>query len=146
RAWSRLDETPRQLVIELNADGTDYRVVGDGPQQEFVQSWQVLEGVLLDATHKLTRQEILDSWPADYERPSAMTLSRWLGRAVTQGLVLREGTGRRNDAFRYWLSGQEERWQNDPVAVLENNQLEALRLLQEQLAGAFVPPERRKGK
>ncbi|HYT91468.1 MAG TPA: AAA family ATPase [Gemmataceae bacterium] len=146
RAWSRLDETPRQLVVELNADGTDYRVVGDGPQQEFVQSWQVLEGVLLDATHKLTRQEILDAWPADFERPRSETLWRWLEQALTRGLVLRAGTGRRNDAFRYWLPGQEERWQNAPVAVLENNQREALRLLQEQRAGAFEPPGRRRGK
>ncbi|HYT89059.1 MAG TPA: AAA family ATPase [Gemmataceae bacterium] len=146
RAWSRLDETPRQLVIELNADGTDYRVVADRPQQEFAESWRVLEGVLLDATHKLTRQEILDGWPADHERPQAKTLWRWLEQALTRALVLREGTGRRNDAFRYWLPGQEERWQNDPLAALEQSGLEALRLLQEQPAGAFEPPHRRRRK
>ena len=144
RAWSRLDETPRQLVVELNAEGTDYRVVGDRPQQEFVQSWQVLEGVLLDATHKLTRQEILEGWPADYERPLAKTLWRWLEQALTRGLVLREGSGRRNDAFRYWLPGQEERWQNDPLAALERSEWEALRLLQEQLGTTEAPERRRK--
>src|SRR5207248_8723075 len=57
-AWSRYDETPRQLVIELNAAGTDYACLGD-IKEEAVQSlhsplWQVLAG----ARTKLTRREV----------------------------------------------------------------------------------------
>ena len=43
-----------------------------------------------------------------------MTLWRWLDRAVSQGLVCREGAGRKNDPYRYWLAEQEEQWLQDP--------------------------------
>ena len=33
-------------------------------------------------------------------------------QAVAQRLLLREGTGRKNDPHRFWLPGQEEKWQH----------------------------------
>jgi hypothetical protein len=70
--------------------------------------------VLEDASQKLTRAEVLAQWPADFVRPSAVVLWRWLDRAVKEGLVLVEGTGRRNKPFKYWLDGMEEVWKTDP--------------------------------
>src|SRR5207248_9518459 len=74
---------------------------------EFAAGWSVLRLVFEDAPEKLTRQAILEQWPADFEKPSAATLWRWLERAVTAGQVCMDGTGRRRAPFRYWLPGRE---------------------------------------
>jgi hypothetical protein len=128
RAWSRYDETPRQLVIELNAAGTDYLSHGDLAEEEFTRSWAALRAALEGAMNKQTREAILDCWPEE-DRPSPPTLWRWLERAVAQGLLCREGTGRKNDPYRYWLPGQEEKWRQDPIASLLLQQDEYLRAL-----------------
>jgi len=36
-----------------------------------------------------------------------------LNQATSNALVCREGTGKRNDPHRYWLRGQEEKWQGE---------------------------------
>ena len=113
-AYSRHRATPRRLVIELNAEGTDYAALGDYLGHEFEENWRVLAGVLEDTNKKLTRADILAQWPADYARPSPPALWRWLDRAVRDGLVLVEGTGRRKDPFKYWLKGIEAKWATDP--------------------------------
>src|SRR5262249_19946999 len=107
--------TPRRLVIELGADGRAYRAHGDFHEDEFDQGWQLLRGVLEDAQQRLTRRQILQQWPPDYPRPNDVTLWRWLERAVQQGQVLQDGTGRKNSRFRYWLPGQEAKWRADPL-------------------------------
>jgi hypothetical protein len=133
RAWSRHAQTPRELVIELNAEGTDYECLGDFKAEEFRQNWEQLRGVLEGAPRRLTRAEVLEAWPREGPRPSAVTLWRWLEQAVAAGLVCRDGDGRRNNPYRYWLAGQEERWAADPVAQLRQQQEEGIRLLQEQI-------------
>jgi hypothetical protein len=120
-AFSRHPETPTRLVIELTADGTDYAGRGDFANPEQADGWPVLLGVLEDAKDRLTRQQIRAQWPADYPRPDEITLWRWLDRAVVAGKVLRDGTGRRNEPFRYWLPGAEEQWANDPMTRLLNS-------------------------
>ncbi len=107
-AFSRHDDTPRHLLMELNAEGTDYAVLESGMEAPVGDGWPVVLQALAEAHHKLTRQEILDGWSGDYPRPEATTLWRWLGRAVAGGVVRQEGTGRPGDPFRYWLPGREE--------------------------------------
>jgi hypothetical protein len=131
-AWSRLEGTPRQRVIELNAEGTDYMAHGDFAQDEFAPAWSLLRRVLEGARDKLTRPEILRAWPEDEAAPSPATLRRWLGQAVGQGLVRRDGLGQNGDPFRYWLAEQEAKWAADPVWQLEHQQEEAVRMLKEQ--------------
>jgi hypothetical protein len=113
--YSRHRQTPRRVVIELTADGADYVSLGDDAGQEFADHWQVLLGVLEDATGKLTRAEVLARWPADFVKPSPMVVWRCLDRAVKEGRALVEGTGRRNKPFKYWLDGMEEVWKSDPL-------------------------------
>jgi hypothetical protein len=112
--YSRFAETSRRLVIELNADGTDYTALGDFDAPELDDNWQVLFQVLTDARHKLTRRQILAQWPQDYRKPEESTVWRWLQRAVRDGRVLQAGTGRKDDPFRFWLDGMEEVWRSDP--------------------------------
>jgi hypothetical protein len=132
QAFSRHDATPRQLVIELTADGTDYLAHGDFQEDDFVCHWQVLRRALETAPKKLTRSQIARRWPPGNEAVADITLWRWLDRAVTRGLLRKEGTGEKNDPYRYWLPGQEEKWK-EPAWVKE------LETLNAQLA-AFADP------
>jgi hypothetical protein len=116
-ALSRYDETPRQRVIELNAGGTDYVAHGSATEADFAAHWQILQGLLRQASGKQTRREILRQWPAE-ECPDGMTLYRWLRRAVSLGLLRQDGRGTRRDPFRYWLPEMEERWLKDPLSFL----------------------------
>jgi len=114
-ALSRHAETPRHLFLELNPQGTDYLRLPDDYDDDFQSHWQVLRLLLEDADHKLTRQEILAAWPADFPRPPSITLWRWLKRALERGLLSGEGTGSKSNPFRYWLSYIETEWrQRDP--------------------------------
>jgi hypothetical protein len=146
QGWSRYDETPRQVVLELNAEGTDYVSHGDFAQDTYVQGWGVLRRVLEDAPHKLTRQEVLEWWPLEAGRPSVASVYRWLEQAVEAGLVRQEGSGRRGDPYLCWLPEMEERWQSDPVAQLENDMRAAQRMLPEDMRRALDTPPRRRGR
>jgi hypothetical protein len=121
RALSRLKETPQRLLMELNAEATDYTVCeGDG--DDFGANWNILLMVLEEAHKPLTRREMLEEWPADFAKPSEPTLWKWTNRAVELGLLKVEGTGARNNPFRYWLAANEEKWQADPVYQMYRNQ------------------------
>ena len=109
-AFSRHEETPRRMLVELEANGTDYLIHGDFANAEFEREWPVLLGVLEDARGKKTRREILDEWPADFTKPSQSSLWKWLAQALTEGRIQQEGTGRKTKPFRYWLPGQEKKW------------------------------------
>jgi hypothetical protein len=107
-AYSRyLDETPRHLLIELNADATDYLLRTSPSGESIVNMWLEVQMVLADATDKLSQQEILQRWPSDEGPQERTTLSRWLKRAAQQGLICCSGSGYRGDSFRYWLPGRE---------------------------------------
>src|SRR5205807_622785 len=81
-ALSRCDETPRQLLIELNAEATEYLAVADEIVDDFLANWDQVRDVHAEAPQKLTRLDILDEWPDDFEKPGRATLWRWLARAV----------------------------------------------------------------
>jgi hypothetical protein len=117
RAWSRYQGTPGDVLMELNADGTDYQVVVEGKEIEDAGVFALPEGlrlILETADYKRTRKQIIDDWLPDFlPAPDSGTLSRWLVQAVESGQVKRDGTGRRNDPFRYWLPTQEEKWRKE---------------------------------
>ena len=117
QAFSRYPDTPRQLVIELNAEGTDYAGLGTFAQEEFAASWQCLRQVLEAASGPLTRRDIRRCWPA-VPPPEYSTILRWLETAAAQGLVRKAGKGIRSQPFRYWLPSREAAWREDPLAFL----------------------------
>jgi hypothetical protein len=63
-----------------------------------------------DAPQQLTRQDILNEWPPDFDKPRLNTLRGWLDRAVERSLLACEGSGRKNDPFRYWFPQREAVW------------------------------------
>jgi hypothetical protein len=128
-AWSRHEETPRRLLIELNADGHDYLVVEepeDEPDEPLHEAlWQVLE----QAMTTLTRKQILDEWPEDERKPAPVTLWRVLDCCVDRDEIKREGAGTKSNPFCYWLPSLEEKWQTDPLSRLLEQIAEAKRNL-----------------
>jgi hypothetical protein len=140
-ALSRYAETPRRLLMELNAEATDYLMIADDEADEFSANWDHLHGVLEEARQKLTRDDILAEWPPDFDRPGITALRRWLERAVQVGMVACEGRGRRSDPFRYWLPEREAVWKQDPLYELLHGQRQELELPFEPLH-----PPKRKGK
>jgi hypothetical protein len=50
---------------------------------------------------KLTRQELLEQWPPHYPQPAEATLWRLLDRAVKEGWLRQEGSGKKAKPFRY---------------------------------------------
>jgi hypothetical protein len=128
-AYSRFDETPRCRVIELTETGTDYRSLGDFEEAAFAGGWATLQGILDEATRKLTRKEIVALWPAERPRPDPATVWRWLDRAVADGLVRHEGEGTRRSPYRYWNEELEEKWELDPLLRLEAESEDAKRQL-----------------
>jgi hypothetical protein len=69
-------ESPRSRIIELTADGRDYRV-RDEPKGHI--DWKLLSLILRAAERKLSRREILAAWPAE-PKPDDVTVYRWLER------------------------------------------------------------------
>lgn len=106
---SRHEETPTRMIVELSASH-EYVLASEPIGDLFTGGWPVLRVVLEDATHKLTRKEILKQWPDDFPKPDPKSVWQWLDRAVQEGSVLCDGLGRRAHPFRYWLPGMEERW------------------------------------
>jgi hypothetical protein len=127
-ALSRHAETPRRLLLELDADGHDYVVVPDSVEDDFQASWQQLRLVLDDAPQKLTRHDILAEWPPDFAKPRPAQLWRWLDGAVQRGLIACEGAGRKSDPFRYWLPEREAVWKEDPFYEIFEAQRRELKL------------------
>lgn len=126
RAWSRHDETPERIVIELNEAGTDYTVVNvpddAGPKQESLPS--ALDYILRHATLRMTREQILNQWPRDERPPSDARLWRMLKRACAARLIAFDGTGHRDEPFRYYLPEREQECLADPLlrSLIESNE------------------------
>jgi hypothetical protein len=137
-ALSRFADTPSQLLLEWNSEGTDYVPVPDPHVDEFQQNWDVLRMVFEDAEQKLTRLDILDEWPSDFDKPALATLRAWLSRATGRGLIAVEGTGRRADPFRYWLPEREAVWKE------ENPLYDIIELQRQQLKLPFESLRQRK--
>ncbi len=101
--WSRHDETPRQMLIELSPDGRKYERLGD-TSDEFHTNWDTVKLVLGTTEKPLTRAEIREIWPPGLAKPHDATLWRWLDRAVELGLAMRLGRGTKDDPYRYGLA------------------------------------------
>jgi hypothetical protein len=106
-AYSRYAQTPRHLIIELDASGADYLVRTNETGAPLVQTWLEVHYILSRAMDKFSQQETLHRWPVEDDPPDLSTLSRWLKRATQQGLICCCGSGYRGDSFRYWLPGHE---------------------------------------
>ena len=103
----RYPGTLEHVAAELNPEGTDYLLLPDGPPQAGFASLETVRQLLSQSAAPLTRQEILDRWPASEPRPHVDSLWRTLTRGCEQGVFVRSGEGTRAEAFRYGLAQAE---------------------------------------
>ncbi len=108
---SRIQETPRRLLIEWAPDCTDYAVLRETPDDDFLRGWSAIRRVLSEPS---TAAEMLRSWPADSAPPSRATLHRWLAAAVDRRLLSYEASERKNQGYRYRLKEGEGDSATDP--------------------------------
>jgi hypothetical protein len=104
RSASRLHEST-DVLLELSADGKEYRTVVEPPPEDYDRNWALLRMVFDEATNRLTRQEVHKYWPPDYDKPSLTTVTRWLERALKENKIVRKGKGTYRDPFAYSLPG-----------------------------------------
>jgi hypothetical protein len=106
RAFSRFEETRKNLIIQQSADGTDYQARGTGADDCVTDCWDIISLVLEDAGEPLTVRQITEVWPGDFCTPDKATLSRNLRRALKNGLVFQEGAGNKSEPYTYSLAGR----------------------------------------
>jgi hypothetical protein len=111
RRWLRVrgrhDVAPSERLIEWNAAGDDY-IVRDPVAEDYDDGLQMIRAILSDARRKYTRQEICADWPESRDKPHRATLHRWLHQAADRGLIRRDGKGRNQNPYRYWLPEREQ--------------------------------------
>src|SRR5439155_25668623 len=84
--YSRHEATPRNHIIELNAEGTDYRSLGTLADQEYEEIWERLRLVIAGGCTKMSQRELAGKLAADGLETTKVTLGRWLDQAVRRGL------------------------------------------------------------
>jgi hypothetical protein len=109
---SRHPATPRRLVYELDPATGVFTTVGDPQAERFRDNWVYLRAVLAPRKSAATHHELLMDWTADREKPPASVLYEWLNRAAEDKLVRRQGTGRRNDPYRYRLPNADDAYRD----------------------------------
>ncbi|HEX3147730.1 MAG TPA: AAA family ATPase [Gemmataceae bacterium] len=97
-AFSRFEETPRRLLLELNHDGTDYNVL---PPHAANPHDLTLLDLIRSSDRPATAASLQKAWPDEHTRPDLTTIRRWLGTLVEQELIVQVGSGKKNDPFRY---------------------------------------------
>jgi hypothetical protein len=107
---SRFPETPRRLVYEWDPKTGRFRHLGDPYSVRFHENWEHLYAILKMRTQAATHHELLMDWPADLQRPSAVTLYEWLNRAFEEKLLRRMGNGRKADPYRYRLENEDDQY------------------------------------
>ncbi len=114
--FSRHAATPRSLLFELQADASGYTVLEETFDDEFQNTWQVLQAVMASHPMEVTRSQILSHWPNGKSVPKPLTLWRWLDMAHDRGLVHRAGVGSRFDPYRYSLPFSDANPRRKPIA------------------------------
>jgi archaellum biogenesis ATPase FlaH len=97
-AFSRFEETPRRLLLELNPEGMDYAALS--PETATPHD-ATLRELIRTTGGPVTAAMLRQLWPDGMIRPDLTTLRRWLGQLVERGLITQAGSGRKNDPFRF---------------------------------------------
>lgn len=105
--YSRFDETPAEIVIELGDDG--YRVVGSKADARQADRLDAIGELLSSDGPGVTADELRESWPeGGTVKPGKRTLQLDLQAGARSGRWVQFGTGKRNDPHRYRLGGGAE--------------------------------------
>jgi hypothetical protein len=104
-AYSRFDDTPDGLVIELAEDGSGYRSLGSPADADRQNRWRIIRDLLPDAARGWTVDEVLAVWPEETRKPAKRTITIDLKQGAEAGQWSMGGAGKRHDAYRFWRNG-----------------------------------------
>jgi hypothetical protein len=116
-AYSRFDDTPRELVIELAEDGGGYRSLGSPSQADRQGRWQTVRDLLPGEAPGKTAEELLATWPENLGKPGRRTVEQDLQQGATAGRWSMSGSGKRGDPYRFWSNGNSIRAGIDHIAA-----------------------------
>ncbi len=102
-AYSRYDETPSELVIELAEDGSRYLSLGSKPEADRKSRWATIGEILPGDPPGKTPEELLEVWPNE-RKPGKRTLEQDLSQGAELGRWSMAGAGRKGDPFRFWTA------------------------------------------
>jgi hypothetical protein len=97
----RFDEIPSEVILELAADGSGYTAQGDKKTVEADELRELIRGVLPIESPGMTASEVHERLP-EGSRSSRGDVSKALN-AETGSFWQREGTGKKNSPYRFWV-------------------------------------------
>jgi hypothetical protein len=105
-SYTHWDETPPELVVELDRDNMVYRAIGTKGTVKVADRVEVLMEVLANVAGGYTIEEVLQNWPEGcaIPRPGLHTMRRDLefGSSEAGSKVIRvRGEGKKGDPLRY---------------------------------------------
>ena len=96
-------ETPASIRFAMDYHWSTARVLPEAAKRTNPPHWPAIKQLLEQSAEKLTRNDLLARWPDGSDRPSKITLWRWLEGAWAQGQLDREGMGTTKEPYRYGL-------------------------------------------
>lgn len=100
-SYGRFDETPPEVVIELDSDR--YRTVGTRRNATQEDRQEVISGLLPSHGPGVTPEEVRGAWPVNgVPKPAKRTVDLDLKDGVAKGRWTESGAGKKGSAFRYW--------------------------------------------
>ncbi|MFH1418774.1 MAG: AAA family ATPase [Planctomycetota bacterium] len=102
-AYSRFDETPDELVIELTDEG--YRAVGTKGDARQTDRLGVIREILRADEPGMTAAEVRDAWPEGdgIPRPGKRTIENDLKHGASAGSWAMSGSGKKGNPYRFRL-------------------------------------------
>lgn len=100
-AYSRFDETPPEMVIELTDDG--YQTVGTKAHARYADRVEVIAQLLSKSSTGMTVNEVWQAWPqgCGLPKPGKRTIENDLRQGVESKSWLMVGVGKKNDPHRF---------------------------------------------
>jgi hypothetical protein len=116
-AYSRFDDTPGELVIELAEDGSGYRSLGTPAAVDRQARWQTIRDRLPGEGPGQTAAEVLAAWQPEASKPGKRTLEQDLRQGAEAGCWSMGGGGKKGDPFRFWSNANSIPAPKDPKAA-----------------------------
>jgi AAA domain-containing protein len=106
--YGRDEETPAEVVVELDPETNEYRCLGDRKSMKREEIRQTILTILPRERPGLTLDEIKESWPeGEFPRKGEM-LQTLADGAEEHGDWTRDGTGKKGNPYRYFLLNRDD--------------------------------------
>lgn len=101
KTYSRFDESPDEVIIELTDDG--YVALGTRDDASRENRQRTITNMLVAHPDGMTSKEVVERWPKDGSaKPGTRTIQLELQAGADAWLWRRAGTGRKADPYRYF--------------------------------------------